>query len=106
MAATRKSAKRAAKKKRAGAKRGSAKKRPVRKAASRRAGKTRRTGARRTAKLKGKAKKGLKVAREGLDTVKEAGEKTWDILKSTTSQVVEGVRGKLGQNPDTGGTYR
>jgi hypothetical protein len=91
MAPTRKSAKRTTGKKRSGAKR-SAKTRPARKAASKRRAK--KVGARAVKKsnLKRKAKKGLRVAREGLDTVRQAGEKTWQVLKSTTTQVMDGVR--------------
>jgi hypothetical protein len=106
MAATRKSARRAGGKKRAGSKRASAKKRTARKAASKRSKKSSSTLTRKKTKLKGKAQKGLRAAREGIDTVRQAGEKTWEALKSTTSQVVEGFRDKLGQTPDTEGPYR
>jgi hypothetical protein len=90
MAATKKSAKRSAAKKRPAAKRQSAKKKPARKGASKRT--TRKVAAPRAAKLKRQARKGLKAARGGIDTVLQAGEKTWDTLKSTTAQVVEGVK--------------
>jgi hypothetical protein len=104
MAPTRKSAKRASRKKGKTARRGAATKRPARKAAGRRQGRTTRRGGktarrRATAKsLKRRAKQGLAVAREGLDTVRQAGERTWETLKSTTSQVVEGVRDRLGED--------
>jgi hypothetical protein len=79
-------------KKRGSAKRSSAKKRPARKAASRERTKTR---ASKSTKLKQKARKGLRAARGGIDTVRQAGEKTWEALKSTTAQVVEGVRERI-----------
>jgi hypothetical protein len=100
MAATRKSAKRTAKKKRTGAGRASAKKRPVRKARSKRSAKTSSTRVRRKGNLKAKAQQGLRATREGIETVRQAGERSWDVLKSTANQVVEGVRGKLGQTSD------
>jgi hypothetical protein len=103
MATTRKSTKRAGKK-RSGAKRASARKRSTRKAASRRGTKATKRGARK-ATLKRRAKKGLRVAREGLDTVRQAGERTWDVLKSTTSQVVEGVKERFGEDSTTDGGY-
>lgn len=97
MAATRKSSKRTAGKKRAGAKRTSAKKRPVRKAASKRGAKSSGTKARKkkAANLRRTAAKGLKAARGGLDTVRQAGDKAWGALKSTTAQVVEGVKDRF-----------
>jgi hypothetical protein len=107
MAPTRKTAKRKGGKKRAGAKRASARKRtssakkrtssakrPSRKTASKRAG--RRTT--RTTTLKRRAKQGLQAARGGLETVREAGERTWEALRSTTSQVVEGVKDRLSED--------
>jgi hypothetical protein len=90
MAATRKSAKRSAAKKRAAAKRPSSKKQPARKATSKRRGK--KFAAPKTTSLKRQAKKGLKAARGGLDSVLQAGEKTWETLKTTTTNVVEGVK--------------
>jgi hypothetical protein len=117
MAPTRKSAKRGAARKKGKAKRGSAKKSVARKSAARKsaakgkrsatrkgAAKRRstraKTGRRRTRALKRTAEQGLKVAREGIDTVRQAGEKTWDVLRSTTAQVVEGVRDRLGDDSD------
>jgi hypothetical protein len=99
--ATRKSAKGA--KKRKSAKRASAKKRPARKAAAKGRGRGR---AAKTATLKRTARKGLRAAREGIDTVRQAGEKTWEALKSTTTQVVEGVRDRLGDESDQTTTRR
>jgi hypothetical protein len=99
MAGSRKSARRTGAKKR-GAKRAATKKRAVRKAATKRrtrAGRSKTTG---TGKLKRKAAKGLRAARGGINTVRKAGEKTWEVLKSTTTQVVEGVRDKLGDESD------
>jgi hypothetical protein len=89
MAATRKSAKSSAAKKRAAAKRPSSKKQPGRKATSKRRGK--KFTALKTTSLKRRAKKGLKAARGGLDSVLQAGEKTWETLKNTTTSVMEGV---------------
>ena len=98
MAATRKSAKRGAAKKRAAAKRPSSRKSSARKSPARKS--TAKRGARKsagakTSGLKRKARKGLKAARGGLNTVIQAGGKTWRSLKSTTAQVVEGVKGSL-----------
>jgi hypothetical protein len=89
MAATRKSAKRNAAKKSAAAKRPSSKKKPARKSAPKRRAK--KTTASKTGGLKRQAKKGLKVARGGFDSVMQVGEKTWESLKTTTANVMEGV---------------
>jgi hypothetical protein len=105
MAPTRKSAKRTTGKKRRGAKRASARKSPARKTASKRRTKAGGTRARKKTGLKRTAEKGLRAAREGLDTVREAGGKTWKVFKSTTAQVVDGVRDKLGDNPGRDPTY-
>jgi hypothetical protein len=86
MAAIRKSAKRRAPKKSASAKRPSSRKKPVRKSASKRRAK-KATGIK-TTSLKRQAKKGLKAARGGLDSVLQVGKKTWEKLKSTTSDVI------------------
>jgi hypothetical protein len=40
-------------------------------------------------------------ARGPLNTVRVAGEKTWEALKSTTAQVVEGVKGTFGTEEGT-----
>jgi len=99
MAATKKSSKRSAGKKRGAAKRSTARKRPKRKTAAKRRTKARATKAtklKRTAKRT--ARKGLRAARGGIKTVRKAGEKTWEALKSTTAQVVGGVREKLGES--------
>jgi hypothetical protein len=85
MAATRKSAKRRAAKKRAAAKRPSSKKQPARKSTAKRRSKK---ATLKTTSLKRQAKKGLKAARGGLDSVLQAGKKTWEKLKDTTSDVI------------------
>ena len=101
MAATRKSAKRRAPKKRSAAKRPASKKRPARKSGAKRRAK--KAAAPRTISLKRRAKRGLKAARGGLDSVLQAGEKTWETLRSTTVNVMEGVKetfaGDQGESP-------
>jgi hypothetical protein len=97
MAATRKSAKRSAAKKSAAAKRPSSKKKAARKPASSR--RTKKTGASKATGLKRQAKKGLKVARGGFDSVMQVGGKTWESLKSTTANVVEGVKETFAGDP-------
>jgi hypothetical protein len=97
MAATRKSAKRSAAKKRTVAKRPSSKKKPARKSAPKRRAK--KTTASKTTGLKRQAKKGLKAARGGFDSVMQAGEKTWETLKTTTASVVEGVKETFAGDP-------
>jgi hypothetical protein len=84
MAATKKSAKRSARKKGPATKRQSAKKKKSKAAAPK------------ASQLKRRARKGLKAARGGIDTVLQAGGKTWETLKSTTAQVVEGVKETFG----------
>jgi hypothetical protein len=76
MAATKKSAKRNAPKK------GSAKRQSTKKKKSKAA-------APKATQLKRQARKGLKAARGGIG-------KTWETLKSTTAQVVEGVKETFG----------
>ena len=107
MAPTRKSAKRRTGKKRAGAKRAKATRRPARKSGSRRGKTAQRTGRKSTSRkstskkstaLKRRAAQGIQAARGGLDTVRQAGERTWEVLKSTTAQVVEGVRDRMGED--------
>lgn len=94
MAATRKSAKRTAGRKRSSAKRSSAKKSAGRKAASKR----RTKGTRKAGSLKKRARKAVRAARGQINTVLDAGGKTWEALKSTTAQVVEGVKGTFGES--------
>lgn len=93
MAATRKSAKRTAGKKRSSAKRSSAKKSTGGKASSKRRTKG---PAKKVGKLKKKARKAVRAARGPINTVLDAGGKTWEALKSTTAQMVEGVKGTFG----------
>jgi hypothetical protein len=96
MAGTRKSAKRTSAKKRAG-KRASGSKRATAKSASKRRTKS-------TAKkASGSKKRARRPARGPINTVRTAGEKTWDALKSTTAQVVEGVKGTFGSDENTKG---
>jgi hypothetical protein len=92
MAATRKSTKRTAGKKRSSAKRSSTKKRTSRKSASRGRAKSK---ALKTTTLKRRARKGLKAAKGGIESMRQVGERTWETLKSTTAQVVEGVRDRI-----------
>lgn len=69
------------------AKRSSAKKRPA--AKSSRSKKS-------AAKAKAARRKPKKRATGGLGTVRQVGQKTWKTLKSTTAQVVEGVKETFG----------
>jgi hypothetical protein len=92
MAATRKSTKRTAGKKRSSAKRSSTKKRAGRKSASNGRAKSK---ALKTATLKRRARKGLKAAKGGIESMRQVGERTWETLKSTTAQVVEGVKDRI-----------
>jgi len=57
-----------------------------RKSAAKRRGK--KSAAPKTTGLKRQAKKGLKAARGGLDSVLRAGKKTWEKLKTTTTDVI------------------
>ena len=100
MAATRK---RTGARKRSRSKGASAKKRPARKAASRRGGRSRsaKKSSRRNSNLKRQARKGLRAAKGGIKTVRQVGERTWEVLKSTSAQVVGGVRDKMSESPET-----
>lgn len=91
MATTRKSAKRSAKK-RPAAKGKSARTKAARKSSSTR---SKKSGTLKATRLKRQARKGLKAARGGVSTVLRAGGKTWRTLKSTTAQVVDGVKETL-----------
>jgi hypothetical protein len=86
MAATKKSAKRSAGKKPVPAK----KKRTKSKKAARG----------RASTLERRARKSLGVARDGFDSVLEAGGKTWRTLKNTTALMVEGVKETLSGEPE------
>jgi hypothetical protein len=101
MAATRKSAKRT--KKRAG-KGASGRKGATAKSASK--GRTNRSAkkqSRSSKKTSRPRKSATRSVRGPLTTVRTAGEKTWEALKSTTAQVVEGVRGTFGTDENAGG---
>ena len=80
MVATR-SAKRSGAKKRAQPKRAASRKKTVKARAKRRSKK--KTGSMVTG-LQRKARKGLKAAKQGLDSVIKAGEKRWKMLKTRT----------------------
>lgn len=92
MAARKKSAKRTSTKKRPAA-RSSRSKKPARKAAPKSGSKK---SAAKAAGSKPRSRKASKTARGGLDTMRQVGEKTWETLKSTTAQVVEGVKETFG----------
>jgi hypothetical protein len=95
MAATRKSAKRrTAKKTATGAKRAARKRATGRKRSSTKSARRSRSGRVSVPKLKRKARRGLGMAKEGLDTVRKAGGKAWKTLKSTTTQIIDNVRDK------------
>jgi hypothetical protein len=101
MAATRKSAKRT--KKRAG-KRASGSRRAGAKSASKRRTKSaakKSSGSNK--KASGSKKRATRAARRTLKTVRTAGEKNWEALKSTTAQVVEGVKGTFGADDSPNG---
>jgi hypothetical protein len=98
MAPTRKSAKRTSGKKRS-VKRATAKKRAGAKPASKRRTKSTAKKASRTKKRTTRARS----ARSPLDSVRVAGEKTWEALKSTTAQMVEGVKGTFGGEENANG---
>jgi hypothetical protein len=101
MAATRKSAKRSA-----GKKQTPAKKKGSSKASSKSArNKTKKAGRSKPSALKRTARKGLGAARDGFDSVLEAGGKTWRTLKNTTALMMEGVKDTLASEPG-GGTKR
>lgn len=93
MAATRKSAKRrTGKRKATGAKRAAPKRASGRKRSSTKSAKRSRRVRVSAPKLKRKARRGLKVAKEGLDTVREVGDKAWQALRATTTQIIDNVR--------------
>ena len=98
MATTRKSAKRTARKK-TSRKRASAGKKATRtKAVSRRSSRKSK-GARKKkgAALRRRAAQGLRAARGGVKSVRQAGDKIWEALRSTTAHVVEGVKDRLAE---------
>jgi hypothetical protein len=97
MAATKKSAKRSAGKKRAPAK----KKGSARTSAKTPRSKTKKGGRSKTTALQRRARKGLGAAREGFDSVLEAGGKTWRTLKNTTALMMEGVKETIAGEPES-----
>lgn len=102
MAATTKSAKQSAGKKRSTT---------TRKGSGRTAKKSARStskkpGRKKATLLERKARKGLGAARDGFDSVLEAGSKTWRTLKKTTTLMMEGVKETLAGEPDTGAPRR
>jgi hypothetical protein len=90
MATKRKSAKRGSKRKAATPKRSSAKS-TARKTATK--PKRRKT---RIARAGAVAKTVKQKTLQGIEVVKDTGERAWDALKATTSTVVEGVRERIG----------
>jgi hypothetical protein len=88
--------------KRTSAKRATAKKGAARKSASKRRAKAGGSG---TKALKRTARKGLRAAQGGIETMRQVGEKTWETLKSTTAHVVEGVKDKLGDDSARSTSY-
>jgi hypothetical protein len=93
-------------KKRSSAKRSSKRSSARKKTARKRTSKRRTKGRALKAKtLKRTARKGLRAARGGIKTVRKAGEKTWEALKSTTAQVVEGVKDRFGEEGGRSETY-
>lgn len=73
------------------AKRSSAKKRPATKTT-----RSKKPAAKAKATPKRRPRKAAKRGTGGLDTVRQVGERTWETLKSTTAQVVEGVKETFG----------
>jgi hypothetical protein len=100
MAATRKSAKRGASKKRVPAKKKGSGKTSVK--SSRSKAKSKKTGRSRATTLAKRAKKSLGAARDGFDSVLEAGGKTWRTLKDTTALMMDGVKETLASEPQSG----
>jgi hypothetical protein len=96
MAATRKSAKKSASTKRTATK----KKRTGKASARSSRSKLKKPGSSRTTALQRRARKGLGAARDGFDSVLEAGGKTWRSLKNTTAHMVEGVKESLSSDAE------
>jgi hypothetical protein len=93
MAATRKSAKRrTGKKKATGAKRATPKRATGRKRSSTKSASRSRRARISVPKLKRKARRGLGMAKEGLDTVREVGGKAWQSIRATTTHIIDNVR--------------
>lgn len=102
MATTRKSAKRTGRKKSGGRKPASAgKKATRRKAVSRRSSpKTKGARKKKGTSLSRRAAQGLRAARGGVKSVRQAGDKIWEALRSTTAHVVEGVKDRLAEETE------
>jgi hypothetical protein len=90
MATTRKPANRSTRKKAAPTRRAGASGAKSRKETARKS--TRKSGASKSPKLKDTARRSLRLAKEGLESVRQAGGKAWQAVKSTTTQMVENVR--------------
>jgi hypothetical protein len=97
MAATRKTPKRSASKKRPNAKKKGSSKTSAKSART----KTKKGGRGKTTALQRRARKGLGAARDGFDSVLEAGGKTWRTLKKTTTLMVEGMKESLSGDTET-----
>jgi hypothetical protein len=109
MATTRKSAKRTARKKTSGRKRASAGKKAVRRKAVSRRSSPKTKGARKKKKgtpLSRRAAQGLRAARGGVKSVRQAGDKIWEALRSTTAHVVEGVKDRLAEETEREARHR
>jgi hypothetical protein len=89
MATTRKPAKRSTRKKAAPTRRAASGGKPRKRTAKKSASKAK---ASKNLKLKGTAGRGLRLAKEGLQSVRQAGGKAWEAVKDTTTQMVENVR--------------
>jgi len=72
-------------------KRTSAKKRPAAKSS-----RSKKTSAKGKAASKRRSRKAPRSPKGGLTAVRQAGKRTWKTLKSTTAQVVEGVKETFG----------
>jgi hypothetical protein len=92
MATTRKPAKRSIRKKAAAPTRGAATSGAKSRKRTTRSKSTRKAKASKNLKLKKTASRGLRLAREGLQSVRQAGGKAWEAVKDTTTQMVENVR--------------
>ena len=89
--------------KKSGSRGASARKKTGRKkTASRRpAAKTRTRSRRKSANaLKKRAAQGVRAASSGVKTMKRAGDKIWESLRATTTQVVGGVRDRLADDDE------
>jgi hypothetical protein len=107
MATKRKSAKRGSKRKAAtrksASRRPSARKSATRKPATRKSSSAKSAVGKTATKAKARARAVAKTVKQktlqGIEVVKDTGERAWDVLKSTTSTVVEGVKERIGGEP-------